>query len=300
MLKIAFSEIYAHHLPEKHRFPMLKYELLPKQLMHEGVVVQENFFHPKNALEKDILEIHNVRYWHRLIQLNLSPSEIRAIGFPLSGRLIEREIHIAGGTLQCVTYALVHGISFNIAGGTHHAFSDRGEGFCMLNDQAIGANYLLRKEKAKRVLIIDLDVHQGNGTAEIFKNEPRVFTFSMHGAKNYPIRKERSDLDIGLEDGCKDEAYLALLMQHLNEVTQYFHPDFIFYQAGVDVLTTDKLGRLGLTKAGCKKRDQYVLEFAHREQIPMVVCMGGGYSPNIKDIIDAHANTFKLAQQIFF
>jgi len=300
MLKIAFSETYAHHLPEKHRFPMLKYELLPKQLLHEGVVVKENFFHPKNALEKDILEIHNVHYWHRLIQLNLSPSEIRAIGFPLSGRLIEREIHIAGGTLQCVTYALVHGISFNIAGGTHHAFSDRGEGFCMLNDQAIGANYLLRKEKAKRVLIIDLDVHQGNGTAEIFKNEPRVFTFSMHGAKNYPIRKERSDLDIGLEDGCKDEAYLALLMQHLNEVTQYFHPDFIFYQAGVDVLTTDKLGRLGLTKAGCKKRDQYVLEFAHREQIPMVVCMGGGYSPNIKDIIDAHANTFKLAQQIFF
>ena len=170
----------------------------------------------------------------------------------------------------------------------------------MLNDQAIGANHLLRKKKAKRVLIIDLDVHQGNGTAEIFKNEPRVFTFSMHGAKNYPIRKERSDLDIGLEDGCKDETYLALLIQHLNEVTQHFHPDFIFYQAGVDVLATDKLGRLGLTKAGCKRRDQCVLEFAHREQIPMVVCMGGGYSPNIKDIIDAHANTFKLAQQIFF
>ena len=300
MLKIAFSEIYAHHLPEKHRFPMLKYELLPKQLMHEGVVLQKNFFYPQNASEKDILETHNVHYWHRLIQLNLSPSEIRAIGFPLSGRLVEREIHIAGGTLQCVTYALAHGISFNIAGGTHHAFTDRGEGFCMLNDQAIGANYLLRKKKAQRVLILDLDVHQGNGTAEIFKNEPRVFTFSMHGAKNYPIRKEQSDLDIDLEDGCKDETYLALLMQHLNEVTQGFHPDFIFYQAGVDVLATDKLGRLGLTKAGCKKRDQYVLEFAHREQIPMVVCMGGGYSPNIKDIIDAHANTFKLAQQIFF
>jgi acetoin utilization deacetylase AcuC-like enzyme len=300
MLKIAFSEIYAHHLPEKHRFPMLKYELLPKQLLHEGVVVKENFFHPKNALEKDILEVHDARYWQRLIQLNLSPSEIRSIGFPLSQLLVEREIHIAGGTLQCITYALAHGISFNIAGGTHHAFSDRGEGFCMLNDQAIGANYLLRKEKAKRVLIVDLDVHQGNGTAEIFKNDPRVFTFSMHGAKNYPIRKEQSDLDIGLEDGCKDEAYLTLLMQHLNKVTQGFYPDFIFYQAGVDVLATDKLGRLGLTKAGCKRRDQCVLEFAHREQIPMVVCMGGGYSPNIKDIIDAHANTFKLAQQIFF
>ena len=300
MLKIAFSEIYAHHLPEKHRFPMLKYELLPKQLLHEGVVVKENFFHPKNALEKDILEVHATHYWHRLIQLNLSPSEIRSIGFPLSQLLVEREIHIAGGTLQCITYALAHGISFNIAGGTHHAFSDRGEGFCMLNDQAIGANYLLRKEKVKQVLIIDLDVHQGNGTAEIFKNDPRVFTFSMHGAKNYPIRKEQSDLDIGLEDGCNDETYLALLSQHLNEVTQHFHPGFIFYQAGVDVLETDKLGRLGLTKEGCKRRDHYVLDFAQRNQIPMVVCMGGGYSPNIKDIIDAHANTFKLAQQIFF
>tara|TARA_B110000027_G_scaffold109257_1_gene116658 strand:+ start:9492 stop:10394 length:903 start_codon:yes stop_codon:yes gene_type:complete len=300
MLKIAFSDIYAHHLPEKHRFPMLKYELLPKQLIHEGVVLEENFFTPQNALEKDILEIHDVHYWHRLIQLNLSPSEVRSIGFPLSQLLVEREINIAGGTLQCIAYALAYGISFNIAGGTHHAFSDRGEGFCMLNDQAMGANYLLRKKKVERVLIIDRDVHQGNGTAEIFKNEPRVFTFSMHGAKNYPIRKEHSDLDIGLEDGCKDETYLALLRQHLNEVTQSFHPDFIFYQAGVDVLATDKLGRLGLTKAGCKSRDQYVLEFAHREQIPIVVCMGGGYSPNIKDIIDAHANTFKLAQQTFF
>ncbi len=299
MFKIAFSERYVHQLPKKHRFPMLKYELLPKQLMHEGIAVRENFFLPKDALEKDILEVHNINYWNRLVQLNLSPSEIRSIGFPLSQLLIEREINIAGGTLQCITYAIQYGISFNIAGGTHHAFSDRGEGFCMLNDQAIGANYVLRNEKANRVLIIDLDVHQGNGTAEIFKNDSRVFTFSMHGAKNYPIRKEQSDLDIGLEDGCKDEDYLALLIKHLNVVIKDFSPDFIFYQAGVDVLATDKLGRLGLTKVGCKRRDQYVLEFAKREQIPLVVCMGGGYSPNIKDIIEAHTNTFKIAQQIF-
>ena len=299
MFKIAFSERYVHQLPKKHRFPMLKYELLPKQLMHEGIAVRENFFLPKDALEKDILEVHNINYWNRLVQLNLSPSEIRSIGFPLSQLLIEREINIAGGTLQCITYAIQYGISFNIAGGTHHAFSDRGEGFCMLNDQAIGANYVLRNEKANRVLIIDLDVHQGNGTAEIFKNDSRVFTFSMHGAKNYPIKKEQSDLDIGLEDGCKDEDYLALLIKHLNVVIKDFSPDFIFYQAGVDVLATDKLGRLGLTKVGCKRRDQYVLEFAKREQIPLVVCMGGGYSPNIKDIIEAHTNTFKIAQQIF-
>ena len=192
-----------------------------------------------------------------MIQLNLSPSEIRSIGFPLSQLLVEREVNIAGGTLQCITYAFAHGISFNIAGGTHHAFSDRGEGFCMLNDQAIGANYLLRKEKVKQVLIIDLDVHQGNGNSEIFKDNKQVFTFSMHSKTNYPIRKERSDLDIGLEDGCNDETYLALLSQHLNEVTQHFHPDFIFYQAGVDVLETDKLGRLGLTKEGCKRRIWY-------------------------------------------
>ena len=299
MFKIAFSEKYVHQLPKKHRFPMLKYELLPKQLIHEGIAGRENFFLPKDALEKDILEVHNINYWNRLVQLNLSPSEIRSIGFPLSQLLIEREINIAGGTLQCITYAIQYGISFNIAGGTHHAFSDRGEGFCMLNDQAIGANYVLRNEKANRVLIIDLDVHQGNGTAEIFKNDSRVFTFSMHGAKNYPIKKEQSDLDIGLEDGCKDENYLALLIKHLNDVIKDFSPDFIFYQAGVDVLATDKLGRLGLTKVGCKRRDQYVLEFAKREQIPIVVCMGGGYSPNIKDIIEAHTNTFKIAQQIF-
>lgn len=300
MLKIAFSEIYAHHLPEKHRFPMLKYDLLPKQLMHEGVVAQENFFLSKNALEKDILEVHNAHYWDRLVQLRLSSSEIRLIGFPLSQLLVEREINIVGGTLQCIDYALIYGISFNIAGGTHHAFSDHGEGFCMLNDQAIGANYLLRNEKASRVLIVDLDVHQGNGTAEIFKKNPRVFTFSMHGAKNYPIRKEQSDLDIGLKDGCKDETYLSLLSHHLNKVIQDFNPDFILYQAGVDVLDTDELGRLGLTKIGCKRRDHYVLELAHRQKIPIVVCMGGGYSSKIKDIIEAHTNTFKLAQQIFF
>ena len=299
MFKIAFSERYVHQLPKKHRFPMLKYELLPKQLMHEGIAVRENFFSPEDALENDILAVHNINYWNRLVQLNLSSSEIRSIGFPLSQLLIEREINIAGGTLQCIAYAMQYGISFNIAGGTHHAFSDHGEGFCMLNDQAIGANYLLRKKKADRVLIIDLDVHQGNGTAEIFRNDSRVFTFSMHGARNYPIRKEKSDLDIGLEDGCKDKDYLALLVKSLNIVIKEFSPEFIFYQAGVDVLETDKLGRLGLTKVGCKRRDQYVLEFAKYEQIPLVVCMGGGYSPNIKDIIEAHANTFKTAQQIF-
>lgn len=299
MFKIAFSEKYVHQLPKKHRFPMLKYELLPKQLIHEGIAVCENFFFPEDALEKDILAVHNNNYWNRLIQLNLSSSEIRSIGFPLNQSLVEREINIAGGTLQCIAYAMQYGISFNIAGGTHHAFSDHGEGFCMLNDQAIGANYVLRNKKAKKVLIIDLDVHQGNGTAEIFKNDSRVFTFSMHGAKNYPIRKEKSDLDIGLEDGCKDDDYLALLIKHLSVVIKKFSPDFIFYQAGVDVLATDKLGRLGLTKAGCKRRDQYVFEFVHREQIPSVVCMGGGYSPNIKDIIEAHTNTFKIAQQIF-
>ena len=299
MFKIAFSERYVHQLPKKHRFPMLKYELLPKQLMHEGIAVRENFFFPRDAVENDILAVHNINYWNRLVQLNLSSSEIRSIGFPLSQLLIEREINIAGGTLQCIAYAMQYGISFNIAGGTHHAFSDHGEGFCMLNDQAIGANYLLRKKKADRVLIVDLDVHQGNGTAEIFKNDSRVFTFSMHGARNYPIRKEKSDLDIGLEDGCKDEDYLALLVKNLNIVIKEFSPEFIFYQAGVDVLATDKLGRLELTKLGCKRRDQYVLEFAKREQIPLVVCMGGGYSPNIKDIIEAHANTFKIAQQIF-
>ena len=204
------------------------------------------------------------------------------------------------GTLQCVHYALQYGVAMNIAGGTHHAFTNKGEGFCLLNDIAIAANYLLDNKLAKQILVVDLDVHQGNGTAEIFKNEPRVFTFSMHGANNYPLLKESSDLDIGLPDYTEDKFYLKTLQSNLSNLLDQQQPDFIFFQSGVDVLATDKLGRLSLTREGCKSRDRIVLQTAKDNQIPLVASMGGGYSSDFKDIIEAHANTYRVAQEIFF
>ena len=204
------------------------------------------------------------------------------------------------GTLLCTDYAMEYGIAMNIAGGTHHAFTDRGEGFCLLNDIAIASQYLLDTHQAEQILVVDLDVHQGNGTAQIFQHEPRVFTFSMHGAKNYPGHKEKSDLDIDLPDGTEDKEYLDLLDKTLSELMARLKPDFIFFQSGVDVLETDKLGRLSLTMEGCKQRDRLVLETARICQIPLVASMGGGYSEDIRLIIEAHANTYRLAQSIFF
>ncbi|MFN3996553.1 histone deacetylase [Algoriphagus sp.] len=299
MLKVAHSPLYAHSLPQGHRFPMEKYELLPEQLVYEGTLTQENFFEPDYLDEKWILNTHDVGYFNRLKNLELSRSEIRATGFPLSAELIEREIQIASGSVQAAMFALDHGIGMNIAGGTHHAFTDRGEGFCLLNDIAITANYLIQNHLAKRVLVVDLDVHQGNGTAQIFKDRTDVFTFSMHGAKNYPHRKEKSHLDIGLPDGTGDEEYLAYLKDKLPLILNKFHPDFIIYLCGVDVLGSDQLGRLNMSQTGVKKRDEFVLSNAEKLQIPVMCCMGGGYSKQIKVIIEAHAQVFRIAQELY-
>lgn len=300
MLKIAYNPIYAHPLPEGHRFPMLKYELIPAQLLHEGVISKDNLFSPGLVTEDIITLTHDENYWHQLRDLTLSPKEQRRTGFPLSARLVEREIRIAKGTIDGCHYAFTNGIAFNVAGGTHHAGSNWGEGFCLLNDQAIAANYLLNNGLAKSILIIDLDVHQGNGTAGIFENEPRVFTFSMHGANNFPYRKERSDLDIPLRDGVGDDEFLEILETTLPGLIEQQKPDFIFYLAGVDVLATDKLGKLALSKEACRARDQFVFEQCIKHHIPLQVSMGGGYSPQIKDIVDAHCNTFKTAVDLYF
>ncbi|RVU00946.1 histone deacetylase [Mucilaginibacter limnophilus] len=300
MLKIAFDPIYAHPLPEGHRFPMLKYELIPEQLLHEGTITQENLFSPATCSEEVITATHDVYYWHQLRDLTLPAKEIRRIGFPLSAQLIEREIRIAQGTIDGCHYAIGNGIAFNIAGGTHHAGSNWGEGFCLLNDQAIAANYLFNNNIAQSVLIVDLDVHQGNGTAQIFENEPRVFTFSMHGANNFPYRKERSSLDIDLPDSTGDEEYLNILRQTLPTLFEKQKPDFVFYLSGVDILATDKLGKLSLTKEGCKQRDRMVLELCASKGIPLQVSMGGGYSKDIKDIVEAHCNTYRIANDIYF
>lgn len=300
MLKIAWTKSYVLPLPPNHRFPMSKYEILPEQLLHEGTIRSENIFHPQPIEEKWILLTHDYTYWEKLRRLELTPREIRRVGFPLTNQVVSREVTIADGTLKCTRFALEHGIAMNIAGGTHHAFTFKGEGFCLLNDIAIAANYLLAEGIVKQILVVDLDVHQGNGTAQIFRDEPRVFTFSMHGANNYPLIKEKSDLDIGLPDFTEDSVYLATLDMNLKELLDKVQPDFIFYQSGVDILDTDKLGRLSVTTEGCKQRDRMVLKAAYNNKIPLVVSMGGGYSANFRDIIEAHANTYRLAQEIFF
>lgn len=298
MVKIAWHPIFAHPLPEGHRFPMLKYELIPEQLIHEGVITAEHLFAPGLLDEEIILLSHQEAYWTQLRDLTLPASAQRRIGFPLNARLLEREVRIAKGTIDGALYAQRYGIAFNVAGGTHHAGSNWGEGFCLLNDQAIAANYLLNKGLAGKILIIDLDVHQGNGTAEIFENNDRVFTFSMHGDKNFPFRKEQSSLDIALPDGTDDIGFLNQLSATLPLLLAQ-QPDFVFYLSGVDVLETDKLGKLALSKAGCKERDNMVLQFCKDNNLPVQVSMGGGYSPEIRDIVDAHCNTFKIGLDIF-
>ncbi|WP_316803515.1 histone deacetylase [Pedobacter nototheniae] len=299
MIKIAHHLLYAHPLPVGHRFPMLKYELIPEQLLHEGIIEVDNLFSPGIVAEDIVLLTHQKEYWEQLRDLTLPPREQRRIGFPLTAQLLERELRITKGTIDAAGYAMANGIAFNVAGGTHHSGSNWGEGFCLLNDQAIAANYLLNNKIANRILIIDLDVHQGNGTAEIFTNETRVFTFSMHADKNFPFRKEQSDLDIALNDGIGDDEYLPILERNLNQIFELHQPDFVFYLSGVDVLSTDKLGKLALSKAGCKERDRMVLKKCIDKNVPVQVSMGGGYSVDIKDIVDAHCNTYKLAFDLF-
>ncbi len=300
MLKIAYSPIYKYELPDGHRFPMIKYELIPEQLIYEGTISESNLFHPEAATEETILLTHDKTYWEKLKVLDLTAKEIRKIGFPISELLIRRGTHISQGTIQCALFAQEHGIAMNVAGGTHHSFTDHGEGFCILNDIAMASNYLLQKKLSKKILIIDLDVHQGNGTAQIFKNKDQVFTFSMHGAKNYPTKKEQSDLDIGMPDKTNDDLYLSKLIETIPALIDQVQPDFIFYLSGVDVLESDKLGRLSLSMDGCKKRDKIVLNQCKKNAIPVAVSMGGGYSERVAHIVEAHANTFRLAQEIYF
>lgn len=279
---------------------MDKYELIPQQLLHEGTCTADNFFEPNSADKKDILTVHTQEYILELKNQTLSKSAARKIGFPLSAALLKRESIITQGTIQASEFALKYGIAMNIAGGTHHAFTNRGEGFCLYNDQAVGARFLLNKSLAKKILIVDLDVHQGNGTAQIFQNDSSVFTFSMHGAGNYPFQKEKSDLDIALPDATGDAAYLNSLKETLPKLIEVQQPDFIYYLCGVDILESDKLGRLSCSIDGCKERDRYVLQTCKDHKIPVMCSMGGGYSPNLKTIVEAHANTYRLAQEIYF
>lgn len=290
---IAWHPIFNHPLPEGHRFPMLKYELLHGQLLYEAVAKESDFFRPEMLETKHLEGVHKPEYYQRLLSLDLSLSEIRRIGFPLSRQLVERELRIAQGTVDAALAALQRGIGFNTAGGTHHAGSNRGEGFCLLNDQAVAAHYLWKEKWARKILIIDLDVHQGNGTAEIFEHHPDIFTFSMHGQNNFPFKKEQSDLDVGLPDGIPGKEYLEILQEKLELLSRLVQPDFVFYQAGVDVLCSDKMGKLKLTKEDVQQRDKAVFAFCKKQHVPVQVSMGGGYSGRVRDIVDAHCQTFR-------
>jgi acetoin utilization deacetylase AcuC-like enzyme len=299
MIPIAWSAVYAHPLPYAHRFPMQKYALLPDQLLREGIAGKDDFFVPKPMCEADILRVHQPQYWQRLSQLQLTGREQRVTGFPHTPELIMRERIIMQGTLECALYALRYGAALNIAGGTHHAYSDRGEGFCLLNDLALAAATLLDNGFIQRALIVDLDVHQGNGTAAIFKDESRVFTFSMHASGNYPLRKEQSDLDVGLPHGTSDREYIALLSMHLPVLLDAFKPDIVFYQSGVDVLREDKLGKLHLSHEACALRDRLVFRECSLRALPIVAVMGGGYAEKLSVILNAHAATFRAARDYY-
>ena len=300
MIKIAWHPSYVHPVPDGHRFPMEKYELLPMRLIREGIVTDDNFFEPTQGLTYN-LDVHDSEYLKRLFNLELTKKEVRASGFTLSQDLVERELLITNGTVEGALWALNNrSAAFNIAGGTHHASANKAEGFCLLNDQAIASRYLLDNTNVSQILIIDLDVHQGNGTAQIFKNINNVYTFSMHGANNYPYHKSPSDLDIPLPDNTDDKKYLSLLKKYLPNIITEINPDFIFYLAGVDVLAEDKLGRLGLTLNGCKERDELVFSLAKVSDIPIMTTMGGGYAPDIKIILEAHCNTFRSASNLFY
>jgi acetoin utilization deacetylase AcuC-like enzyme len=297
--RIAYDPVYAHPLPEGHRFPMLKYELIPGQLLREGSLTEEEVHAPQACPDGLLRLTHDAGYLDKLDRQLLTAAEQRRIGFPQSPALIHREKVIAQGTVDCALHALGHGVALNVAGGTHHAFADRGEGFCLLNDIGIAANHLLHAGRVDRILVIDLDVHQGNGTASLFAAEPRVFTFSMHGARNYPFHKEVSDLDVPLPDGIGDAEYLALLEGHLDSLLDRVAPEIVFYLSGVDILDTDRYGRLNVSMEGCRRRDAFVFGRLSGRGVPCAVSMGGGYSADVRRIVEAHCQTFRAARDAY-
>ncbi len=297
--KLFYSPYYYAEIGENHVFPIRKFELVRDLLLKEGTLTKSEIVAPEPAKIEDLLLVHTEDYISRLIDGTLTVKEIRKLGLPWSESLVRRSFHAISGTITAAKFALQDGVSSNLAGGTHHAFPDRGEGFCVLNDVAVSIKILQREQLAERFLIVDCDVHQGNGTAFIFQNSPEVFTFSMHGAKNYPLFKEVSTLDIELPDKTADTEFLETLEQALPRIFTH-DPDIIFYLGGADPFENDKLGRLALTINGLKKRDEMVLEFAKSKDVPIVTTMSGGYAANINDTVEIHANTIRAVKQVFF
>lgn len=293
-----YSPNYYAEIGEGHVFPIRKFELARDILLREGTLTESEIIEPPRALVEDVCLVHDREYIGRLVNGTMSPKEIRKLGLPWSESLVTRSFTAISGTIEAAKKSLEHGVASNLAGGTHHAYPDRGEGFCVLNDVAVAIKVLRRDGLAQRALIIDCDVHQGNGTAYIFANDPQVFTFSMHGAKNYPLFKEKSDLDIELPDGTADEEFLETLGEALPRIALH-DPDVIFYLGGADPFEGDKLGRLKLTKDGLRKRDEMVLAFAKEKGVPIVTTLSGGYALEINDTVDIHANTIRTVKKVY-
>jgi len=294
-MKAFYSDTFVLPLPEHHRFPMAKYRLLRERLVSEGILREEDLSVP-GAIEWDALRlVHDPAYVEQIASGTLPADAQRRIGFPWSPTMVERSRRSVGATLAAAREALTAKVAANLAGGTHHAFRDRGEGYCVFNDVAVAAAVLLREGAIARAAVVDCDVHQGNGTAAIFRDEPAVFTFSMHGARNFPFRKEVGDLDVTFEDGAGDEEYLAALAAHLPRVLDAHRPDLVFYLAGADPYEGDRLGRLKLTIAGLQARDRLVFDACRTRRLPVAVAMSGGYAPQVDAIVSIHVNTIAEA-----
>jgi acetoin utilization deacetylase AcuC-like enzyme len=286
-------------LPTGHRFPMPKYRLLRAALLDEGVLRPTELVPAEPVALVELARVHTARWLEAVLQGHLSEAEVRRLGFPWSEALVARSRAAVGGTCAAAKLALLEGFAGNLAGGTHHAFADHGEGFCVFNDVAVSIRGLQAEGRIARAAVVDLDVHQGNGTASVFSGDDSVFTFSMHGQHNFPFRKQASSLDVGLEDGTGDAAYLDALYRHLPRVLDAARPELVYYQAGVDPLAEDTLGRLSLSREGLEARDAFVFESTKRRGIPLVVTLGGGYARPIECTIAAHLGTYRAARAVF-
>jgi acetoin utilization deacetylase AcuC-like enzyme len=295
-MRAFYCDHFVLPLPPEHRFPMAKYRLLRERVIAEGIVSPEDLCEPPAASWDDLRLVHTAAYVEGVASGTLPPDIQRAIGFPWSLAMVERSRRSVGGTIAAARAAMIEGTAANLAGGTHHAFADRGAGYCIFNDIAVASRVLLQERRVSRVLVIDLDVHQGDGTAAIFATEPAVFTFSMHGASNFPFRKQLSDLDVALPDGTGDDEYLTRLERHLRPLVEGHQPDIVFYLAGADPYHGDRLGKLRLTIEGLRARDAFVFDTCRSAGLPVAVVMGGGYAHDVDAIVRIHANTIAEAR----
>jgi acetoin utilization deacetylase AcuC-like enzyme len=297
-MKAFYSGNFVLPLPEDHRFPMRKYSRLKERLLEEHILSEEDFLIPPAATDEDILRCHDADYLDRVKGGTLTQQEIRRIGFPWSPQMVERSRRSSGATVEAARTTLSgDGIAVNLAGGTHHACRDHGEGYCVFNDAMIAARRMQAEGLARRVVVIDTDVHQGNGTADIARGDPTIFTFSIHGEKNFPFRKIDGDLDIGLPDGTTDELYLEMVDEGTRRAIMSADADLAIFIAGADAFAGDRLGKLNISKAGLAQRDKLVLDMCVGAGLPVAIAMGGGYAENVEDIVDIHLQTVRIAAQ---